>query len=659
MKNWEDLLLDLTQDKKKQTYLIGGTVLAVLLIAVVLVLVLGGSGRKYNRFYKEAEAAYIAHDYKEAEEKLQRAMELKSPENAYLLLADVYVAEGDTDRAIQTLYLAYSHIGSDKIARRLEELKGAGGVAVTAAPQGEIMIAETAVDSAAVSLVLTGKQLSAEDKAAIASLSRLESLGLSDCGLTDVSFLAGLTKLTFLQISDNAVSDLRPLSGLQALKTLYIDNNPVSDFEPLAALSGLRTLSMKGISITQKQLTALRETLPSCSVYADAPEETVEEITIAGRTFRTDVTELNLGGLGLTDISALSACTKLEKLDLRDNQITDISPLVELPHLKWLCIWNNKVEDIYPLLSLGEMEYLDADGNRISDISVLEYLPELEELWLNKNPLRSFEPLRALKKLVRLGLAETGLDDDGLDCLLEMTALKELNIKSNEDLTLAKFEELQKAIPACVIGHDELRSVIRLGELEFDADAEEIVAFSQDISDLSPLKDCKELRVLVLTRNQITDLSPLGGLTELEMLYLEDNRVTDLSPLAGCAKLKKLYLDDNSVSDLSPLAGCTSLETLSLAGNRLSELRGVGKLTNLRTLNLEKNTITDLSPLYELKQLERLQLSGNGLTAADIRELKEQLPDCVVTHDVALKPEDLDTPSPTGTPRPASDSDLR
>ena len=656
-KRLQEFLLNMDIDRKKLLFIIGGAVLTVLLVVIVLTTVLGGSGKKYDKLYREAEASYLSHDYVAAEEALRSAIELKPTEKAYLLLADVYTAQGETDRAVEILYLAYSRIGGDQISAKLEELKNAqsGGVP-SSGSEGAVTVADLTVDAGATSLVLSGNGLSSADRAAIGTLKNMESLSVSDCGISDLSFLSGLDRLTLLQVSDNAVRDLSPLSGLKKLKTLYIDNNPVASLEPLYGLTNLRTLSMKGIDVSEDQLAALKKALPDCHIYSDTPDAEEKEITLGGRTFSTDVTELNLGGLNITDISALAACKKLEKLDLRDNKITDISPLVELQNLKWLCIWSNEVEDVYPLLSLKELEYFDADSNKISDLSVLEYLPKLNELWLNNNPLESFEPLRTLTGLTRLGLAGTGLDDDGLDCLMEMKELKELNIKNNEDLTAAKYKELAEALPDCVISHDELRTGIKLGDLEFEADVEEISAMSVKLNDISALKDCKNLRSLILSDNEIADISPLKGLTTLEELDLSNNKITDLSPLAGCSKLQKLELDGNSVRDLSPLAACAELKELLLTGNDISDISALSSLTKLTTLQLDDNHISDLSALYGLSQLEILSVRGNGLTADDILALQTALPRCVVLHDVTLTQEDL-----TKTPglRPSSSSDLR
>ncbi len=682
MKDISDWFAEMLIDKKKLPYLIGGALLAVLLLAAVLILLFGGSGRKYQRLYAEAETAFRAQEYEQAEEKLRRALDLKSTEDAYLLMADIYCAKGETDRAIQMLYLGYSRLGGDAMAQRLEELKSGGGsvAAESPRPQKPVVIADNTATPDVTSLVLAEKQLTREDCAAISDLRLLESLSVSDCGLTEVSFLSALSELTFLQISDNSVSDLRPLSSLRNLKTLYIDRNPVTDLTPLYSLTKLRTLSMKGIDVTDKQLDELRKALPECSVSADEPEAEVKDVSFAGRTISADVTELDLSAAGLRDISPLRALKNLQKLDLRDNQITDISPLMDLQNLKWLCIWNNQVEDIYPLVNLSGLTYLDADGNRISDISVIENLRELDELWLNHNPLDSVEPIRSLERLTHLGLADTGMDDDKLDCLMELTALRELNIKGNPDITAEKFDELQEALSACTIKHDELLYTVSFGSREFTSDAEELEAMSQDIADisplekftklrtlnlsgnritdLSPLKDLKELAELRLYGNRVGDLSPLDGHSALRVLDLQDNFVRDLSPLAGCMHLRTLLLSDNGILSVTPLAACTELTELDLDNNDVSDLSPLAPLTSMETLHLENNQISDLSALYSLVQLKTLYVRGNPLTADDIRALQTMLPNCVVIHDLVLSEDDLNPAETTATPAPASPSNL-
>lgn len=441
--------------QQKTLYIAGGCAAAAVIIAIVLLLVLGG-GKSYEKHYQAAQTAFLQKDYDTSLKELDKAMEIDASEECYLLMANVYYAQGDTDMAVQVLYLGYSHTGSAAVSRMLEDLKAEQTSAHTAPVQTGVTIGGASFDEDVTSAVLSEMALGNEDIRALSALTALEELSLSGNDLSDIAPLAALTELTTLQLSDNRISDLSPLSGLRALKTLYLDGNPVTDFTALESLSSLRTLSIKSILITDAALAALQQALPGCRIYSDEPAKSVPEITLGGRTFRADVTELSLGGRDIDDISALAACTQLRDLDLRDNKITDLSPLAELTELERLCLWNNQVEDLTPLLDMTQLQYLDIDTNAVSDILPLARLTSLEELWLNNNPLHTVEPLRGLTALTRLGLKNVGLSDDDYDILMDLSELKELALEENEGLSQTRFDALQEALPKCVISHSEL-----------------------------------------------------------------------------------------------------------------------------------------------------------------------------------------------------------
>ena len=90
----------------------------------------------------------------------------------------------------------------------------------------------------------------------------------------------------------------------------------MGDFTPLHSLSGLTTLDISGMEIGDVELEELQEALPQCAVISDEPVTEVREITLGGVTFKSDVTELGLSGLGIDDISDLAYCEALETLDL-------------------------------------------------------------------------------------------------------------------------------------------------------------------------------------------------------------------------------------------------------------------------------------------------------------------------------------------------------
>ena len=119
------------------------------------------------------------------------------------------------------------------------------------------------------------------------------------------------------------------------------------------------------------------------------------------------------------------------------------------------------------------------------------------------------------------------------------------------------------------LGGLDIRSmnITSLTGLEHAVNLPALVANGNEIQDLRPLANLKEIHFLDLSSNQISDVSPLAGLVTLEVLGLSNNRIVDVSPLAGLVNLKKLSLVSNQIADASPLAALENLENLEIYGN--------------------------------------------------------------------------------------------
>jgi Leucine-rich repeat (LRR) protein len=137
------------------------------------------------------------------------------------------------------------------------------------------------------------------------------------------------------------------------------------------------------------------------------------------------------------------------------------------------------------------------------------------------------------------------------------------------------------------------------------------------VSDFSPLKDVKTLKVLGAQLLPVTDLSPLAGLSLTGIDLYHTVGVTSLEPLKGMP-LEGLNLQDVPVSDLSPLKGMTTLRTLVLHATKVSDLSPLAGL-KLTDLFLNNKEITDLAPLNGMP-LSRLAIDGTGVT--DLRPLQ-------------------------------------
>ncbi len=644
-------------DAKKRILIMTG---AAALALVVLILCAVGirscsRGNKYDKYFEQASAACDTGDWENAKELLLRALEYDRTEEAYLLLSNVYAyGMDDIDSALETLYIGYSLLGGEKLSARIEELKAAKRGEAEAEDSVTIAGNDYALDLTALSL--SGQELTDSDIEVLSRFERLDGLTLSNNRITSVAALSSLNTLVTLDLSNNEISNLNPLKTLSNLRTLYLDGNPIENFTPLYSMTGLRTLSIRDIELTESELEELKKALPDCDIFCDDTIEEVEEITLGGVTFRSDVEELDLSGLGITDITELAKCEQLKKLDLRDNSISSLTPLAGLTGLEWLCVWNNRVSDLSPLAGLTGLYYLDLDDNSVTSISALSGLTGLKELWLDGNSIADLSPLKKLSRLERLGLGSTGIGDDGLKNLESLACLTELKLTGNDALTGNAVDALREKLTGCTITTSELLYTVTFGGTEYKSDAASITAKGASVTSIKGLEKFTKLTYLELSNNSISDISALKGLSSLEYFAADFNSIVDISALSGHTALKTLHLMGNSISGLSALSGCTGLTELKLSQNYglgdvsalkgltglktlaldycgLSDITALSGLTGLKELNLEGNSISDVTALFSLTGLESLRLINNDLTPEQIEALKQALPDCRIEAD--------------------------
>lgn len=533
------------REKKKKLIIISVGVIA-LLAAVLVVLLLvknGGEEKDYGLAMEKAQQYYSAGDYDSALTELRKAMEIKKEDECLLLMSRCYEAKYDYVNAIAILESSTS--GDAQIKSEIERLKKAkedydsGKIVVICGEQYDV---ETTV------LDLSSKGAGSAALRDVEKLTELTSLKLADNKITDIDFLKPLKKLGSLDLSHNEITDISALKELTALRTLHLDGNEITDFSPLYGLNGLSMLTITDMEIGQAQLKQLKESLPECIVYSDDAKEDIIDIKLGGKTFKSNVKELDLSGCGINDISALSVCTQLKTLDLSGNSITDISALVDIPGLTELDLSHNSINDISPLMSVTALEYLNISGNSVRSLAPIKELTGLRELNVSSNPLESISAVSGLNALKTLWMDKVGLTDAQLESLYTLKSLKNLSIKDNPELGENAVAALQKKLGGCKISHSELKSEIVLGGKSFAADAETVEAKELKITDISAAAGFKNVKHMDLSGNQISDVSALAGLTTLTTLDLSNNKLSDVSALAGLTGLKQLWLGGNELS---------------------------------------------------------------------------------------------------------------
>ncbi len=167
------------------------------------------------------------------------------------------------------------------------------------------------------------------------------------------------------------------------LGQLYLSHYPVTNTVDLDGLRYLRRL-----------------TLRECEI-ADIS-------TLAG--FKGSLTEADLSGNRIEDISALGGLTKLTRLSLNNNRIADVSALAKLTNLRELRLDNNAVTDVSALAKLPNLETLSLAGNDVKNLDALRDFAALKSLDLDGNPITDITKLTGILSLRWLSVQDTDLD---------------------------------------------------------------------------------------------------------------------------------------------------------------------------------------------------------------------------------------------------------
>ncbi|MBZ5726049.1 MAG: leucine-rich repeat domain-containing protein [Acidobacteriia bacterium] len=122
---------------------------------------------------------------------------------------------------------------------------------------------------------------------------------------------------------------------------------------------------------------------------------------------------------------------------------------------------------------------------------------------------------------------------------------------------------------------------------------------------------------------KVTDVSALRELRNLTQLNLSETNVTDISALRGLTHLTQLNLSETKMTGVSDLEELNSLTLLNLNNTEVKYISALRRLKNLTRLDLSFTNVKDVSALQELKNLTRLDLSFTKVTdVSALRELK-------------------------------------
>ncbi len=136
---------------------------------------------------------------------------------------------------------------------------------------------------------------------------------------------------------------------------------------------------------------------------------------------------------------------------------------------------------IFPMFT--SMKDLFLGPGEYDDLSPIRNITTLESLRASLSAVKDLHPIEGLKRLDRLDLSHTLVDDESLK---------------------------------------SVGSLVNLTELMLD---------ETTVSDLTPIANLKKLERLSIKKTQVQSLAPLAGIRTLKFLYIADTTISDISPV--------------------------------------------------------------------------------------------------------------------------------
>lgn len=362
------------------------------------------------------------------------------------------------------------------------------------------------VDLDTSALGLEGETITADMADQISRLTDLSVLTLMDC-----QFASGA--LEHLQLPDtvteliitnaSGLDSLGFLSQIPNVSTLVLDNVGLTDaMIPDVTLGSLHTLSLSG----NGKLTDLSK-FSGC--------ENLTNLVISGTAVPTlegipgnCLQSIDFSGTPVSDVSPLSACTELLRINGAESGVRNIDALASLSKLEMLDFRFCGIEEINTTFSCLRLKELYLGFNNLSYLSAFTNCAVLRNVDVSYNNYISVSILsKSAATLETLDVSGNSIFEDKLNFLLNAPNLTEL--------------------------YADLCYLENLNFLANSTKLEKLSVLSSDVTDISGLSNCPNLYYICLGQNEITDISPLSGIRTTQKVYLDlgVNPIDDLSAL--------------------------------------------------------------------------------------------------------------------------------
>ena len=275
---------------------------------------------------------------------------------------------------------------------------------ITNGPSGQLGVLSSLTNLTSLQIIDT--PISTEELEIIGTMSYMQTLTLSGCGLTTASPLKNLTALTYLDLSDNTIRNIEPLQGFTKLTEAYLQHNVLMDLGSLANLTGITKLDLS--------YNALNSLSPisglSGLVWLNASHNTIEKLN--GLETLVNLQYLDLSSNAIMDLTPISTCSVLTELNVSNNALTEISTVAGLPKLINLNFAYNQVTALPAFSADCSLVTIDGSHNQLTSLDPLSGVHALNNIYMDYNEeLSSIDSLSSCHNLIVVNVYGTAVTE--------------------------------------------------------------------------------------------------------------------------------------------------------------------------------------------------------------------------------------------------------
>ena len=333
----------------------------------------------------------------------------------------------------------------------------------------------------------------------------------------------------------------------KSVETLIITDSDFArynDYSFLKAFSRLKTVDVSSLDVS-------KDTVDHMMSDAGENVNILWNVKIGGNSYKSNTEHLTVPAETLgEDSEAFSAFHHLKQFEIEGTapieELYKVIGVIRRNNPEVRCVYSSK---IYGIPIDGTMDRICLDNKKIKNLDLVKYAVELfpnikkfemcdcgvsdEEM----GNLRAQYPDREFKWMLHILIYDIPTDVQVFSTLVSnWVAYADHN-------TFAPIFKYCTDLRALDLGHwDNISDISEIRNLK---NLEILIISDNSISDLTPLTELKHLKYMDLRYNKITDVSPLTELHELQFLEVGGNKLSNAAQLCGCRSLKFLYIEDS------------------------------------------------------------------------------------------------------------------